>query len=79
MATPKGTGYISSICPSPERIGLILEFLRRYPVLGMVAPAGAVLGREFWGSNGPMVDALAARNGIGVDPEHVRFPGGSMF
>ena len=38
-----------------------------------------VLGREFWGSNGPMVDALAARTGIGVDPEHVWFPGGSMF
>jgi len=70
---------LDSLCPSPEGIGLILELLRRDPVVGMVAPAGAVLGREFWGSNGPMVDALAARTGIGVDPERVWFPGGSMF
>ena len=39
----------------------------------------AVLGHEFWGSNRTMVDALAARTGIGVDPERVWFPGGSMF
>ena len=70
---------LDSLCPSPEGIGLILELLRRDPDVGMVAPAGAVLGREFWGSNGPMVDALAARTGIGVDPERVWFPGGSMF
>ena len=49
---------LDSLCPSPEGIGLILELLRRDPDVGMVAPAGAVLGREFWGSNGPMVDAL---------------------
>jgi lipopolysaccharide biosynthesis protein len=45
----------------------------------MVAPTAGVLGREFWGANGPMVDALAARTGIEVDPERVWFPGGSMF
>jgi lipopolysaccharide biosynthesis protein len=45
----------------------------------MIAPQGAVLGREFWGSNGPMVDALAARTGIAVSPERGWFPGGSMF
>ncbi len=70
---------LDSLCPSPEGIELILELFRRDPDVGMVAPAGAVLGREFWGSNGPMVDALAARTGIGVDPERVWFPGGSMF
>ena len=70
---------LDSLCPSPEGIRLILELLRRDPEVGMVAPAGAVLGREFWGSNGPTVDALAARTGIRVDPEHVWFPGGSMF
>ena len=70
---------LDSLCPSPEGIGLILELLRRDPAIGMVAPAGAVLGREFWGSNGPMVDALAARTGISVDPDRVWFPGGSMF
>ena len=70
---------LDSLCPSQEGIGLMLELLRRDPAVGMVAPAGSVLGREFWGSNGPMVDALAARTGIGVDPERVWFPGGSMF
>jgi lipopolysaccharide biosynthesis protein len=44
-----------------------------------VAPAGGVFSREFWGSNGPMVEALAARKGIRVDPERVWFAGGSMF
>ena len=70
---------LDSLCPSPEGIGLILELLRRDPHVGMIAPSSAVLGREFWGSNGPMVDALAARTEIGVDPERVWFPGGSMF
>ena len=70
---------LDSLCPSPEGIGLILELLRRDQAIGMVAPAGAVLGREFWGSNGPMIDALAARTGISVDPDRVWFPGGSMF
>ena len=70
---------VDSLCPSPEGIGLILELLRRDQDVGMVAPSGAVLGREFWGSNGPMVDALAARTGIAVDPERVWFAGGSMF
>ena len=70
---------LDSLCPSSEGIGLILELLRRHPDIGLVAPADAVLGREFWGSNGPMVDALAARTGISVDPDHVWFPGGSMF
>ena len=70
---------LDSLCPSPEGIALILELLRRDPDVGMVAPEARVLGREFWGANGPMVDALAARTGIGVDPERVWFPGGSMF
>jgi lipopolysaccharide biosynthesis protein len=70
---------LDGLCPSPERIGLILELLRRDATVGMVAPAGAVLGREFWGGNAPLIDALAARTGISVDPESVWFPGGSMF
>ena len=70
---------LDSLCPSPDGIAQILELLRRDTDIGLIAPAGAVLGREFWGSNGPMVDALAARTGIGVDPERVWFPGGSMF
>jgi lipopolysaccharide biosynthesis protein len=70
---------LDSLCPTPEGIALILDLFRRDPEVGMVAPAGAVLGREFWGSNGPLIDALAARSGIPVNPPAVWFPGGSMF
>ncbi len=70
---------LDGLCPSPEGIELILDLLRRDTRVGMVAPAGAVLGREFWGANAPLIDALAARTGIPVDPEAVWFPGGSMF
>jgi len=41
------------------------------------APRGGVLGCEFWESNGPMVEELAARTGIGIDPDRV--PCGSIF
>jgi hypothetical protein len=70
---------LDALCPTPEGIGLILELMRRDPEVGMIAPAGAVLGQEFWGGNGPLIDALAARSGIPVDPASVWFPGGSMF
>ena len=73
------TQLLDSLCPSPEGIAAILELLRADPGVGMVAPAGAVLGREFWGANAPLVQALAIRTGVAVDPESVWFPGGSMF
>lgn len=70
---------LDSLCPSPEGIALILELLKEEPAVGMVAPAGAVLGREFWGGNAVLVEALAARTGVTLDPDSVWFPGGSMF
>jgi hypothetical protein len=70
---------LDALCPTPEGIGLMLELLRRDPEVGMIAPAGAVLGQEFWGGNGPLINALAARSGIPVEPAAVWFPGGSMF
>ena len=73
------SSLLDALCPSPEGVSLILELLRRDPQVGMVAPVGSVLGREFWGGNAPLIAALAARTGIDVDPEQVWFPGGSMF
>jgi lipopolysaccharide biosynthesis protein len=70
---------LDSPCPSTEEIALILELLRRDGEVGMIAPAGAVLGEGYWGANGPMVDALAAPMGIDVDPERAWFAVGSMF
>ena len=73
-------GLLDALCPEPDRMALVLELLRSDPRVGMVAPAGAVLGAEFWGANGPLVDALAVRTGIGaVDPLGTWFAGGSMF
>jgi hypothetical protein len=69
---------LDSLCPSPERIQLMLDLLRTDPGVGMIAPAGGVLGAEFWGANGPLVEALAARAGVAVDPSRTWFPGGSM-
>jgi lipopolysaccharide biosynthesis protein len=70
---------LDSLCPGPERIGLMLELLGSDDRVGAIGPAGGVLGREFWGSNGPLLDALAVRTGVDVDPDRVWFPGGSMF
>jgi lipopolysaccharide biosynthesis protein len=70
---------LDALCPSPEGIRLMLELLQRDPSIGMIAPAGAVLGQEFWGGNATLVEALAARARIGLDPAQVWFPGGSMF
>lgn len=73
-------GLLDALCPAPDRIAWVLELLRSDRTVGMVAPAGAVLGAEFWGANGQLVDALAVRAGIpAVDPRATWFAGGSMF
>ncbi len=71
---------LDSLCPTPEGIGLILELLRRDPEVGMIAPAGAVLGQEFWGGNGPLIERpRSAEWDSASNPAAVWFPGGSMF
>jgi lipopolysaccharide biosynthesis protein len=70
---------LDSLCGSSASITQILELLGEDPHIGVVAPRGGVLGREFWGSNGPTVDALADRLGVAVDLERTFFPAGSMF
>lgn len=73
------TELLDALCPSGPGIELMLELLRRDPRVGMIAPAGHVLGLEFWGSNGKLIEAIAARVPAGYDPEKVWFAAGSMF
>lgn len=70
---------LQSLCGSPDSIADILQLFAEDHSVGLVTPAGGLLGREFWGSNGPIVDWLAARLGIPVDLDRAAFAGGSMF
>lgn len=70
---------LSDLCPSPEGVTRVLRLLRTYPRVGMVAPDGSVLGREFLGTNRSNVASLAARGGLRFEPDRLWFPAGSMF
>jgi lipopolysaccharide biosynthesis protein len=65
--------------PSPEGIRRIIELLRRDDSVGLVVPNGHVSGSETWGSNRPLVEALAARIPFAFDPDLLRYPAGSMY
>lgn len=70
---------LDSLCGSSRRVDEILSLFGSDPALGVVAPAGGLLGREFWGGNAELIDDLAARLDIPVDLERTFFPGGSMY
>lgn len=70
---------LDALCPSPAGIELMIELLRTDPTVGMIAPTGHVLGLEFWGTNGKLIDAIASRVPLGYDPDRVWFAAGSMF
>ncbi|MGV1003387.1 MAG: rhamnan synthesis F family protein [Candidatus Nanopelagicales bacterium] len=70
---------LDALCPSPAGIELMLELLRKDPTVGMIGPTGHVLGLEFWGQNGTLIDAIASRVPLGYDPTRVWFAAGSMF
>lgn len=70
---------LDGVMPSPEGIRRILELLRRDDSVGLVVPGGSLHGSETWGSNQPLVEALAARIPFAFDPEMLRYPAGSMY
>jgi lipopolysaccharide biosynthesis protein len=70
---------IDGVMASPQRIGRIIELLRRDQSVGLVVPAGSLHGPETWGSNQALVEALAARIPFAFDPETLRYPAGSMY
>jgi lipopolysaccharide biosynthesis protein len=70
---------LDGVMPSPEGIRRILELLRSDESVGLVAPTGSLHGSETWGSNRPLVEALAARIPFAFDPDLLRYPAGSMY
>jgi len=70
---------LASLSGSRSRVDEILALFGADPMLGIVAPTGGLLGREFWGGNTGLVQDLAARLGVPVDLERTFFPGGSMY
>lgn len=86
-------GMLADLCPGPQGIEAILDVLAAAPAraavpgaspgapraVGMVAPRGSVLGREFLGPNAGKVADLASRAGLRLEPDRLWFPAGAMF
>jgi lipopolysaccharide biosynthesis protein len=70
---------LDGLLASPEAVGRIIELLRRDPQVGIVVPSGHLRGPETWGSDQPLVEALAARVPVAFDPDALRYPAGSMY
>jgi lipopolysaccharide biosynthesis protein len=70
---------LDGLMPSPEGIRRIVELLRCDDSVGLVVPRGHLSGPETWGSNLPLVEALAARIPFAFDPDQLRYPAGSMY
>jgi len=70
---------LDGLLASPEEISRILELLRQDDSVGLVVPNGHVHGTETWGSNQPLVEALASRIPCAFDPDQLRYPAGSMY
>lgn len=70
---------LDGVLPSPVQVEHVLALLRSDPDVGIVAPPGSLSGPEHWGSNLPVVEALASRLPLAFDPDALRFAAGSMF
>ena len=70
---------LDGICGSTDQVNRIVEAFCVEPRLGLVAPPGNVLGREFLGNNAARLRTLASRGGVSYDLAHLWFPAGSMF
>jgi lipopolysaccharide biosynthesis protein len=70
---------LDGVLPSRDGVTRILELFRRDQTVGIVAASGHLRGPETWGSDQPIVEALAARLPLAFDPEMLRYPAGSMF
>jgi lipopolysaccharide biosynthesis protein len=70
---------LDGVMPSPEGMRRIIELFRRDSSVGLVVPNGSLDGTETWGSNQPLVEALAARIPFAFDPDQLRYPAGSMY
>ena len=74
---------IAQLLPSGAALPALIESLRQYPSLGLIAPEGNVLNiQRYIGSNQPWVDRLVAELGEGSDwlaQARPWFAAGTMF
>lgn len=70
---------LDGIFESPDQIRRIVDLLKEDRSVGLVVPNGQVVGTEHWGSDQPIVEALAYRLPMAFDPDELHFPAGSMF
>ncbi|MDP2287937.1 MAG: glycoside hydrolase family 99-like domain-containing protein [Actinomycetota bacterium] len=70
---------LDGIFESPEQIRRTVDLLREDRSVGLVVPTSQVAGVEHWGSNRPLVEALAFRMQMAFEPDDLQFPAGSMF
>jgi len=70
---------LDGIFDSPRQISKTIDLLHEDRSVGLVVPTGHIAGTEHWGSDQPLVEALAYRLPMAFDPDELKFPAGSMF
>lgn len=70
---------LDGLCSSPSQVRAILDLMASDERIGIVAPPGNVLGREFIANNGGLLAGLVGRSGRDYDARRLWFPAGSMF
>ena len=70
---------LDGVFESPEQIRKTIDLLKEDRSVGLVVPTGHIAGTEHWGSDQPIVEALAYRLPMAFDPDELQFPAGSMF
>jgi lipopolysaccharide biosynthesis protein len=70
---------LDGVFDSPRQISKIIDLLHEDRSVGLVVPTGHIAGTEHWGSDQPIVEALAYRLPMAFDPDELAFPAGSMF
>lgn len=70
---------LTGVCASGAQVREILGLFAQNPWIGVLAPPGNVLGREFLGNNGSQLRALMGRGRRSCDLSDLWFPAGSIF
>lgn len=71
--------FLAQLLGSEENVRSILASFAEDRSLGVVTSDGNVLGREFWGGDAAIAQALLRRLELRLDREQLRFPAGSMY
>lgn len=70
---------LDGVFESPQQIRKTIDLLKEDRSVGLVVPTGHVARTEHWGSDQPIVEALAYRLPMAFDPDELQFAAGSMF